>query len=127
MSRIILIFALFLSNFAFATNSDWKDFKCVFTEPFLSVLVQENRMVISSLADESQAEKVFEGTSMVLDLEQSKENFVALVKDSTGNTLLKLIEDGQGSDGMSDEIYPISGVLTALGMTLYGGCDFANK
>jgi uncharacterized membrane protein len=118
----------FATSSLFAQDLPMATIKCVFTEPFLSVTysVPNKNLSVSIMGEEQDQVRNF---SIEILTVGSPGQYIA--QDFHGNQLLKFTFDGQGSDGMSDEIYPISAILNlpALDNTfgppydqLHGGC-----
>jgi hypothetical protein len=129
--KSVIVSLLLASSSVFAQSLPTATIKCVFTEPFLSVTysIPQQSLIVKGL--DSDSEKSREYSIQILTVGVPGE-FVAL--DSNGVELLKFSLDGRGSDGMSDEIYPISATLNlpAIDSTfstpynqLSGGCRFA--
>lgn len=45
------------------------------------------------------------------------------VRTPSGTKRMKLLLNNQGSDGMSDAVYPYTGILYRQGQTFTGGCE----
>ncbi|MFN8846731.1 MAG: hypothetical protein ACK5V3_05235 [Bdellovibrionales bacterium] len=114
----------------FAQDLNTATIKCVFTEPFLSVTysVPQKNLSVSFMGQEQDQVRNFSVETLTVEFPGQ---YVAM--DFHGNHLLKFTIDGKGSDGMSDEVYPISAILNLPSIDntfgppydqLHGGCYF---
>lgn len=87
---------------------------CYFTEPFLQVKIDTTKELAT----------IFEYGEKSLEFPiQNLEPGDKVSTADFGPYTLVFTEDGQGSDGMSDVIYPYSAVLKQNGKNdLHGGC-----
>jgi uncharacterized membrane protein len=127
MMKKILALAVLFS----ATTSMAVQVTCQFTEPFVTVKYQTLTGQMEVIAEH------YEQIPVISDLEaklvNSGENQVQVnVTNSSNQTLLQIIPDGKGSDGMSDRVFPYSAVLTLPDLNvkdlhlegpLHGGCE----
>lgn len=121
-----IIFALiFTSAAVFAAQAKTQDdpgtrytsqFKCVFTEPFITVNYDSYSKNLTTITPESS------DTETGVTMKSDQKNKDMILVDKGGRTLLT-IQDKPGSDGMSDIEYP----LTGLRDQLVGGCHFTFK
>lgn len=112
-SLLIAVVALFSMN-TFAEK-----ISCLYTEPFLSVLVELDRGAI--YVNELGTEKV------------KKERIESAIEVNgvlnivTKNTMLTIDKNNKGNDGMSDEVYDYDTLLNHNGHKVYGGCNKINE
>lgn len=115
MKNIFIASALMLS---FASQAEV--FKCIFTEPFVSF---EYNTATEKLIEH---EAVMNKTRVLKSVSfQIKYAGTFLLKDKSGKLLAELKLNNQGSDGMSDAIYPYDVKYLdpiASGRPVMGGC-----
>lgn len=129
MKIILISIMVLVSNFAMAASQNTQTITCSFTEPFFSLTYNMEEASIAktepSWEDPSGELKT---TLLGSDLDLvSTSNDVLLptfeVKVPSEGRVLKLAMNFNGSDGMSNETYPIAAKwVDAEGYTLYGGC-----
>jgi uncharacterized membrane protein len=93
---------------------------CTFTEPFLTIRVDESTQEVTFRNETEKREFRFPAQQITKD-----GNYSLVVFGAGGNNAwnLEYDLDGQGSDGMSDQVYPYSAVLTKGVSDLHhGGC-----
>lgn len=113
------LLALSLATLSFAASAQAAEVACHFTEPFITMIVNEEAGTVKEIFPE--------GEALHSILELSRENGETRVVFGPGieeNTVLTYVRDGKGSDGMSDRIYPYS-AQNWTGDTLpqHGGCS----
>ena len=123
MYKIILAATVSLfsaSSFALDTLT------CGFTEPFITVEYDANTKVVTKSGVEDYNEVTGEFVIVVIS-ENAEIRLSApdqagtydLVDVATGTVLLSMELNGNGTDGMSDQLYPFSAVY----QNIYGGCS----
>lgn len=112
MSKKLLIgMVLALSSLAQAEATFKAQYTCKFTEPFLTVVYNESA---NTLTVDDMGEQILKVSRASIKIDQSN-NLV--VVDSRSKELLK-VEKSEGSDGMSDIVYPLTGIYEGH----IGGC-----
>jgi uncharacterized membrane protein len=110
------------------------DVLCSFTEPFLTVRYSPIGRTIELAEDNLDDQPNIQGATS----QSTSVPGEVLVISHDRQIVLSLIQDGKGSNGMSDDIYPISAKLTTRGylpltyqqdspqvrFDLFGGCRF---
>lgn len=94
MKKLVVTFVLFLASI---THADI--IKCTFTEPFVKSTYSMNQSTLTYLDSENK-KKVLKNVSFQI----KAAGVFELVKD--GKVLQTLLLNDQGSDGMSDMVYP---------------------
>lgn len=110
MKKLLLILTLISAPSIFA-----KSIECRFTEPFISLVYHADS---SSIHYHVFGERNHETISGIREVSVNETTTELYEGDKL---VLTLIEDGQGNDGMSDEIMPIS-AITNVPQKIYGGC-----
>ena len=116
MKVLIGFFSLFISSSVFADI-----YVCNFTEPFVTTVFDTK---LSSLQYQD-----FQGSSTYKDIfVRNVDSITFEILTSDMRLLQRVIHNNQGSDGMSDEVYPFeaqdfSKIMTSG--TAYGGCRLA--
>ena len=101
----------------FSATAKAETFNCVFTEPFFSFTYSTSKETLSlNVMDEKKS--VIKKVSFQIDDKGSY-----LLKSATGKLLATLILDNNGSDGMSDYVFPFTALYVEGDQPLYGGCD----
>lgn len=97
---------------------------CSFTEPFFTVTYDSESGVITYVGAENFNEETGEFEPVILstdgDFQAAAGDNEYILVDGSGNTLMSLTLDFEGSDGMSDFIYPFT---AQFGESLFGGCE----
>lgn len=129
MKNLLVLTLLFISHLSLGAT-----LTCLFTEPFLTakVTLADGKMNVNNDAMEPESARIID-----LDFKTTVKSDGILemifTEKKSGTQVLKATFDGQGSDGASDEILPISGVLTMPSPELdpiyaypplHGGCHF---
>lgn len=114
------LFVLALSSFALVNSAQAEVFNCGFTEPFVDVTYDTatQEMTVKTFEFE---ETVRSGITFTI---EGPNTFV--LKDQAGAEVLRMVLDNQGSDGMSDMVYPYSATFAELvvsGNMGIGGCS----
>lgn len=115
MKKIILAGLISLT----ATSVFAKTYVCHFTEPFLTVKYRVGFQALTVSGPDLK-------TSLNLNVERvtTTDGSLVMIIDTQGNSILNMKLTGQGSDGMSDTLYPFEGRYTdKTGQTHIGGCD----
>ncbi len=109
----------------FSVTAQAEPLTCTFTEPFIGIVVdQEAKTVV--VTNEQEGESI---THPILETHVGKEETrVIFGAGEEENSVLVYREDGQGSDGMSDLVYPYSAqTWTGEDGIFHGGCYTASK
>ena len=109
-----------------ATSFALDKLTCNFTEPFITVQYDANTKVVTKTGVENYDEATDDFIAVVLS-ENAEIRLAApdqvgiydLVDVATGTILLSMELNGNGTDGMSDQLYPFSAVY----QNIYGGCS----
>lgn len=115
MKKILIIASIFSSFPLFA-----EEFKCVFTEPFISFTYNTKTEKLIEEDAVSERKRVLKNIKF-----QIKDAGTFLLKDSSDNLIASLSLTNNGSDGMSDTIYPYEAKFvkpSVFSMPIYGGC-----
>lgn len=116
---------IILSAFMFSVSSYAEVINCTFTEPFISFsynTATETLVEKEAVMDQT---KVLKKVSF-----QIKYAGTFLLKDKAGKLLAELKLNNQGSDGMSDAVYPYDAkYMSTMGTShpLFGGCTSSLK
>ncbi len=123
MFKIILAATVSLfsvSSFALDTLT------CGFTEPFITVQYDANTKVVTKTGVENYNEASGEFLKLVISenaeirlVDPNMAGAFNLVDVATGTVLISMKLNGNGTDGMSDQLYPFSAVY----QNIYGGCS----
>ncbi|MGZ3770544.1 MAG: hypothetical protein ACXVCP_00755 [Bdellovibrio sp.] len=97
MKNVLILAGVLLSSFA--ANADV--IKCVFTEPFVSTEYSMTRSTLTYHSAMENTDKVEKNVSF-----QIKEAGVFQLVSKDGQVLQTLTLNHQGSDGMSETVYP---------------------
>lgn len=118
MKKILFLFALTSLSYHLALA---ENIKCIFTEPLVTTEYQVAQSKLSFVGDAKNS-KLIEGVSRQV-LSPTKFQLV----DQTGRILQILSLTQNGSDGMSDRVYPYEAEDFSIqnGLSLFGGC-FSN-
>ncbi len=132
-STFMLLTFTLLSTTAFSQTKDI--LFCTFTEPFIDISFEAETGLITYVSVDSYDEvnKTFTPKELakngklipVTGPDESAADFYPVegsqfeLKDDNDDLILSLTLDFQGSDGMSDTIYP----FTAKYLSIYGGCE----
>jgi uncharacterized membrane protein len=120
MKNFILCAALISS---FAAHAEV--IKCGFTEPFVSFTYNTATEILVEKEAETNKKRIFKNVSF-----QIKYAGTFLLKDKSGKLLAELKLNNQGSDGMSDAIYPFDATYMnpmGRGQAIIGGCTSSLK
>jgi uncharacterized membrane protein len=116
----MLILSLLISTVA--TQAKAEVFSCGFTEPFISFSYDTSTQKLTEQDDVLQKKNVYYGITF-----QIKYAGTFLLKNKSGKVVAELKLNNNGSDGMSDAVYPyeakyigMDGSLAVHG--LWGGC-----
>ncbi len=124
MKTVILSLSLLWGSQAIGAESLY----CNFTEPFIKITFDGSTKNITKVSPEDWNEETgnFDpqnlGPGVLVRLGEPDAFPPAYeLRDQQGTAILKLVFDGQGSDGMSDNTYPISAEYMGFS-GLMGGC-----
>lgn len=100
--------------------------KCNFTEPFFNLA----SIVSINGVDQKQGmllmngPEVFDAFDTFIDKKRNAQGLEELTFkiQKTGEVILRAIKNNQGSDGMSDIVYPYDAIYTRDDFKFYGGC-----
>ncbi|KYG69033.1 hypothetical protein [Bdellovibrio bacteriovorus] len=109
MKSVILSAALMLS----VTSAQAESIYCTFTEPFLSVSYNSDTNKVKITSPDN-------GGAELNAIVKYKQGGVIRFEVEGLTQYLDLYLNKEGSDGMSDFIYPFEGVISEQ---LYGGCE----
>lgn len=136
MKNIFFIATLLVASSALATGIN-ESVVCSFTEPFISYTFNPstNSVVLTNMGEETTTYEnaTIKKVADVVLYEGYEVNYsygTWQMQDSMGNALVTFALDFSGSDGMSDQQYPFTGVTgegTSVGFTLVGGCYSASN
>lgn len=116
MSKKLLVgMVLTLSSLVQAEAMYKAEYTCQFTEPFLSVVYNDSAKTVTVNEMGEQVLKISRA-----DIKSDAKSKSLIVVDSRGNAILELSAK-EGSDGMSDRVYPMTGVYQGQ----IGGCSIA--
>lgn len=102
----------------YATSAYCEVIRCTFTEPFLSTRYNTSTLTFEVRNED---DKVTSSVNNVSFEKRAGARFVLLAPDKS--TIQSLNLNQQGSDGMSDKIYPYEVTWTWHGSELVGGCS----
>ncbi len=108
-------------NLFIGLNSNADVIRCQFTEPFLTTVYSMSQQTLTVTGPEKSNNKVIRNVSF-----QIKEAGKFELVSKSKVVLQSLVLDKQGSDGMSDAIFPFSvtwGGEGSSGAAIYGGCS----
>lgn len=103
--------------------------RCHFTEPFFNTVYTTHRNGIEQKQGPLDIEMYFEEKLKTLGVTMSKETANGQLEKLTftllnsDKVILQIVKNNQGSDGMTDIIYPYEVIFTNDGFTFYGGCN----
>ena len=113
MKKALILSVLLMSSASFA-----KTYVCTFTEPFITVKYYETHQLLTS--------KFFDERTKIHGLVEKisrDSNKQITILDDQANSVLSMSLTGQGSDGMSDMVYPYEAVYRINdSTTVTGGC-----
>ena len=134
-----LFFFIFMTAFTFSALAEspipQKDLlMCSFTEPFFNITYDANRGTVTYVGVDSYDKNTGTFASETLaqnakivgsDLDNSVMGSKFQLLDDKGQVILHLVLNFQGSNGMSDEIYPFDAwyMGSKLHYPLQGGCE----
>jgi uncharacterized membrane protein len=98
MKNLFLIFGL-----SMATVANAETFTCEFTEPFVTLTYSTGTEALTKKDDATGQVQVLKKVSFLI-LASGEYS----LRNAAGNEVVRLKLDGQGSDGMSDMVYPYS-------------------
>ena len=105
------------SLIVFSTAAKAETFKCVFTEPFFSFTYSTSKETLS-INIMGEKKTIMKKVSFQIDAKGSY-----LLKSANGKLLATLTLDNNGSDGMSDYVFPFTALYNEGEHSHYGGCD----
>ncbi len=135
MKQILSLFIVSLVSLAAQAKSSVGDFKCIFTEPFLTLETNIEKKLITvtghqegfdleshdKTLDHDLAKKLYKIGHTEVFYEGEKDKAAVLL--AFARSVLRIRLYTPASDGMSDTEYVHEGILRTPNTTIYGGCD----
>lgn len=105
--------ALFIAMIFIAGSANAESIHCSFTEPFISVTYNSDRNIVKLISPDS-------GTTELKGKISFQKGGILKISMEGLTQSVEVNLNKEGSDGMSDFIYPFEGKLDD---TLFGGCE----
>ncbi len=112
MKAVLVLFVVLTGGLVQAES-----FECGYTEPFLTTKYDPASLELSIVDEVMMAARVISGVTLTT---TGPDEFALVAEDGSVLQTMKL--DFAGSDGMSEMVYPYSGVLNREEGPLTGGC-----